>query len=64
MAILRLTIDVDYIPHGTSERELRDILERAAEYLEQVGMLTGETEAEVAEWQYQVEALKGKPKKR
>lgn len=44
---LRLTLDVSYIPNGTSAKELTALLHDLVERAKGEGLLTGSTEAEV-----------------
>ncbi len=55
---LELNIRVEYEPHGTSEAELRGILECAAEHLIDRGLITGETPAEVKKCSHEVRRLR------
>ena len=54
---LRLTLDVDYAPHGVSEKTLRNMLEWGVQHAVGEGMLTGSTAAEVDLWKTNVERL-------
>jgi hypothetical protein len=47
---LRLTIDVHYELGRTSKQDLEKVLIAAADHLEDVGLLTGETEASILIW--------------
>lgn len=51
---LRLTLDVDYSPHGVQESTLRNMLEWGVQHAVGEGMLTGSTEAEVDLWKTKV----------
>jgi hypothetical protein len=54
---LRLTIDIEYEPHGVAPQELADHLLAIADHAASVGSFTGETPAEVEEWSAKVEPL-------
>lgn len=51
---LRLIIDVTYETGRTSTRELERTLVAAAERLNDMGLLSGETEASVSSWSCRV----------
>lgn len=51
---LRLTVTVRYRTDGATQRELADLLERAALHAAEEGLLIGESPAEVLTWQADV----------
>jgi len=53
----RLTVDVDYIPHGTSKKVLEEMLVDLVEHASSVGLMTRETDAEVENWTARVDKL-------
>ena len=46
---LALKISVHYQPNSTTEDYLRNVLQRAAEHISDMGLLSGETDAEVVD---------------
>jgi len=56
---LRLTIDVVYDIGRTNVTDLKKVLVRAAEHLDEEGLLSGETEASVERWVSTVLELPG-----
>jgi len=46
---LTLKINIRYQPNNTTEDYLRNVLQRAAEHISDMGLLTGETDAEVVD---------------
>jgi len=55
MIKLRLTLDVDYVPHGVSKASLKNLLYNLVHRGLGDGMLTCETDAEVDSWCNRVE---------
>lgn len=57
---LRLTVDVRYedtIRNEPKVERLKDVLLEAVDYLASNGLLSGETDATVAQWDAQVEEI-------
>lgn len=54
---LRLTLDVDYEPHGESAADLVDQLERAVLNCVDNGLLSGDGPAEVDSWTQRIEVV-------
>ena len=57
MIKLRLVLDVDYVPDGTSQEELEAILKGIADSAANDGRMTGDTRAIVDSWHARVEDL-------
>ena len=55
MIKLRLVLDVDYEPGSTSKEELEAMLKDIPNYAAGVGLMSGETDAEVDSWHARVE---------
>jgi hypothetical protein len=55
MTKLRLVLDVDYIPDGTSKERLEEMLKDIASYAADRGLMTGDTAAYVDSWHARVE---------
>lgn len=51
---LRLVLDVEYEPNGVSERHLRGQLEFMVENAMSNGLVTGETDAEIENWDMRI----------
>ena len=54
---LRLTLTVDYIPHGETVGTLRAHMLDVVDHATNNGLLTGETAAEVGEYSVKLETL-------
>jgi hypothetical protein len=54
---LRLIIDVKYDPNGESQEDLANRLENIPQLAAGEGLFTGETQAEVESWEYQVQLI-------
>jgi uncharacterized protein YqgV (UPF0045/DUF77 family) len=50
----QVTLKIKYAPNGTSKSDLKWEIEQALEHLADRGLLTGETSAEVEEWDYKI----------
>lgn len=53
-ADLTLKISIRYLLNSTTEEYLRNVLQRAAEHLSDMGMLTGETDAEAVDHRVEI----------
>jgi hypothetical protein len=51
---LRLSLDIEYEPGTTTENQLREMLTRMVDHAMGVGLITGETDAEVETWNMRV----------
>jgi hypothetical protein len=58
MTKIRLTVDVAYIPNGTSKEWLKDNLMNMVSNAIDNGLLTGESDAEVDTYNIKVEVMK------
>lgn len=55
----KLTLEIDYDANGVSSRELAEMVLAIARNAANVGLMTGETAAEVSQWIAKVETNDG-----